>query len=231
MTQLSFESCVAVHRQNQLAGEANDAPGALNEGTAKGLDLSKAPKSGAFRGRTALARIEPHLKLASEVVSKNTGEHVQLIPDPRLDRHVAHLAVRLELDAQLASRYPPPRVFIGAITPSSDTATVHAVSATSSVSSRIPASNCARCASQRADNALGSRSSELFEGVMLPNGKDALLRAPSFVEENDRAWIDFLVGHDNLELVSVLDGLKQIELNGELELVSVLDCSGVGRVF
>ena len=97
MTQLSFESCVAVHRQNQLAGGANDAPGALNEGTAKGLDLSKAPQSGAFRGRTAFARIEPHLELASEVVSKNAGEHVQLIPDPRLDRHVAHLAVRLEL--------------------------------------------------------------------------------------------------------------------------------------
>ena len=89
-----------------------------------------------------------HLKLASEVVSKNSGEHVQLIPDPRLDRHVAHLAVRLEL------------------------------------------------------------------------GKDALLRAPSFVEENDLAWIDSLVGHDNLELVSVLDGLKQIELNGELVLAS-----------
>ena len=46
MTQLSFESCVAVHRQNQLAGGANDAPGALNEGTAKGRDLSKAPQGG-----------------------------------------------------------------------------------------------------------------------------------------------------------------------------------------
>ena len=42
MTPLSFESCVAFHRQNQFAGGANDAPGALNEGTAKGLDLSKA---------------------------------------------------------------------------------------------------------------------------------------------------------------------------------------------
>ena len=97
MTQLSFESCVTVHRQNQLAGGANDAPGALNEGSAKGLDLSKAPQGRAFRGRTSLARIEPHLKLASEVVSKNAGEHVQLVPNPPLDRHVAHLAVRLEL--------------------------------------------------------------------------------------------------------------------------------------
>ena len=84
MTQLSFESCVAVHRQNQLAGGANDAPGALNEGTAKGRDLSKAPQGGAFRGRTALAGIEPHLKLASEVVSMNAGEHVQLIPGVKI---------------------------------------------------------------------------------------------------------------------------------------------------
>ena len=74
-----------------------------------------------------------------------------------------------DTEAQLASRYPPPPVFIGAITPSSETATVHAVSATSSVSSRTLASNWGRCASQRAESALGSRSSELFEGVMLPN--------------------------------------------------------------
>ena len=39
MAQLSFESCVAVQRQNPLASGANDTPGALNEGTAKGLDL------------------------------------------------------------------------------------------------------------------------------------------------------------------------------------------------
>ena len=74
-----------------------------------------------------------------------------------------------DTEAQLASRYPPPPVFIGAITPSSETATVHAVSATSSVSSRTLASNWGRCASQRAESALGSRSSELFEGLMLPN--------------------------------------------------------------
>ena len=57
----------------------------------------KAQEGGAFRGRTTLARIEPHLLFASEVLSKNAGEHVQLIPDGRLDRHVTHLAVRLEL--------------------------------------------------------------------------------------------------------------------------------------
>ena len=57
MTQLSFESCVTVHRQNQLAGGANDAPGALNEGLAKGLDLSKAPQGRAFR-RSYVARAD-----------------------------------------------------------------------------------------------------------------------------------------------------------------------------
>ena len=56
MTQLSFESCVAVHWQDQLSGGANDAPGSLNEGAAKRLDLAKAPQCGAFRRRVALAR-------------------------------------------------------------------------------------------------------------------------------------------------------------------------------
>ena len=79
-------------------------------------------------------------------MSKNAGEHVQLVPNPRLDRHVAHLAVRLEL------------------------------------------------------------------------GEDALLRAPPFVEENDLARTDSLVGHDDLELAPVLDGLEQVELNGGLVL-------------
>ena len=70
-------------------------------------------------------------------------------------------AARLPVSAAL--------VFIGAITPSSGTATVHAVSATSSVSSRTLASSCGRCASQRAESALGNRSSELLEGVILPS--------------------------------------------------------------
>ena len=58
---------------------------------------------------------------------------------------------------------------IGLITGEVGSGTVHAVSATSSVSSRTLASNWGRYASQRAESALGSRSSELFEGVMLPN--------------------------------------------------------------
>ena len=75
-----------------------------------------------------------------------------------------------DTDAQLASRYPPPSLpFIGAITPSSDTAIVHAVSGTSSAAERTCASNRGRSSSQRADSALGSRSSKLFEGAMLPN--------------------------------------------------------------
>ena len=120
----------------------------MNEGTAKGLDFAKAPQGGAFRRRTALARIDLHLKLTSEVVSENAGEHVELVPNPRLGRHVAHLAVRLEL------------------------------------------------------------------------GEDALLRAPPFVEQNGLAWTGSLVGHDDLELVPVLDGLEQVELDGGLVLAS-----------
>ena len=78
-----------------------------------------------------------------------------------------------DTDAQLASRYPPPSLpFIGAITPSSDTAIVHAASGMSSVASRTCASNCGRSSSQRADSALGNRSSKLFEGAMLPNASN-----------------------------------------------------------
>ena len=56
--------------------------------------------------------------------------------------------------------------------------------------------------------------------VRLELGKDSLLRPPSFVEENDLAWIGHVVGHDDLELVSIFDGLKQIELNGSFVLAS-----------
>ena len=148
MAELSFESFVTVHRQDRFTGWANDAPGALNEGTAKGFDFAKAPQRGTFRRRAAGARRESHLEFAGEVVSENAGEHVQLVSNPRLDRYVAHLAVRLEL------------------------------------------------------------------------GKDSLLRPPSFVEENDLAWIGLVVGHDDLELVSIFGGLKQIELNGSFVLAS-----------
>ena len=57
-----------------------------------------------------------------------------------------------------------PRVFIGAITPSSDTATVHAVSATSSVSSRTLASNWGRCASQPRRERLGQSVQRTLRG-------------------------------------------------------------------
>ena len=49
MAKLSFESFVTVHRQDRFTGCANDAPGALNEGTAKGFDFAKAPQRGTFR--------------------------------------------------------------------------------------------------------------------------------------------------------------------------------------
>ena len=58
------------------------------------------------------------------------------------------------------------RLFIGAITPSSETTTARAVSATSAVASRTVVSNVSRCASHRADSALGSRSRLLFDGCM-----------------------------------------------------------------
>ena len=40
------------------------------------------------------------------------------------------------------------------------------------------------------------------------------------MEENDLAWTDSLVGRDDLELASVLDGLEQVELDGGLVLAS-----------
>ena len=51
---------------------------------------------GAFCRRATGARVESDLEFTSEVVSKNTGEHVQLVSHPRLDRYVVHLAMRLE---------------------------------------------------------------------------------------------------------------------------------------
>ena len=95
-----------------------------------------------------------------------------------------------DTDTQLASRYPPPSPFIGAITPSSDTATVRAVSATSSVSSRPRASTCGRCASQRAENALGNQTSELFEAVMLPNAANT-----SSASRGTRCAVSIAPGH------------------------------------
>ena len=40
MPEVSFKSLVTVHGQNQLTGWANDAPGALDESAAKGLNLA-----------------------------------------------------------------------------------------------------------------------------------------------------------------------------------------------
>ena len=60
--------------------------------------------------------------------------------------------------------------FIGTITPSSDTATVTASSGTTEPS-RNAASKRSRPASQWALTPLGKRSSELFDGAMLPNSR------------------------------------------------------------
>lgn len=43
----------------------------------------------------------------SEVMDENAGEHVELVACLRLDRHVAHLAVRLELGEDTLLRSPP----------------------------------------------------------------------------------------------------------------------------
>ena len=97
MSELSFSTIVAVHGEDQFTGWANNAPGALDEGTPKGPDLPEAPQRGALGGRATGARVELDLQLASEVVSEDAGEHVQLVADPGLDRYVVHLAMRLEL--------------------------------------------------------------------------------------------------------------------------------------
>ena len=46
--------------------------------------------------RAACAVIDLYLEFASEVVGKNAGKHVQLVAGPNPDRHVIHLAMRLE---------------------------------------------------------------------------------------------------------------------------------------
>ena len=58
--------------------------------------------------------------------------------------------------------------------------------------------------------------------MRLEFGEDALLRAPAFVECNDLARAHSFVGDDDLELVPVHGGLKQVELNRQLVLASDL---------
>jgi len=79
-------------------------------------------------------------------VCENGGKHVELIAHTRGDRHIVHLAVRLEF------------------------------------------------------------------------GKDPLLRPTTLVEPNDLAYAGALVGNDDLEVVAVLCGLEEVELNGCLVL-------------
>ena len=58
MPEFSFASSVGVHGEGQLPGWANHAPGALDEGTAKGSNLPEAPQRGALCGGAAGARVE-----------------------------------------------------------------------------------------------------------------------------------------------------------------------------
>ena len=78
MSELSFSTFVAVHGEEQIAGWANDAPGTLDEGTTKGPNLPEAPQCDALCGRATGTGVELDLELASQVVSKNAGEHEPL---------------------------------------------------------------------------------------------------------------------------------------------------------
>ena len=49
--------------------------------------------------------------------------------------------------------------------------------------------------------------------MRLELGKDTLFRSTTLVEGNDLAWAGALVGHDDLEFVSIFGGLEQIDLN------------------
>ena len=60
------------------------------------VSISRKRQSGARLAVVWRARMDAHLKLASEVVSEQAGEHVELVAHPGLDRHVVHLAVRFE---------------------------------------------------------------------------------------------------------------------------------------
>ena len=73
----------------------------------------------------------------------------------------AHSPSWSETEAQLASRYPPPPPLIGAITPSSDTATVHTVSGTSSSDSTATSTQALR---RGASASLCSRPSSASTG-------------------------------------------------------------------
>ena len=96
MPELSFATIVDVHGEDRFSGWANYAPSTLDEGTTKGPDFPETPQRGALCSRATIERVELDLQLASEVVSENTGEHVQLVSDPSLDRYIVHPAMRLE---------------------------------------------------------------------------------------------------------------------------------------
>ena len=60
----------------------------------------------------------------------------------------------------------------------------------------------------------GGHGNVIHLAVRLEFGKDTFLRSTALVECNDPAWATLLIGHDDLEFVSIFGGLEQIELNG-----------------
>ena len=58
--------------------------------------------------------------------------------------------------------------------------------------------------------------------MRLEFSKDTLLRSTAIVECNDLARAAALIGHDDLEFVSIFDGLEQIELNRRFVLATDL---------
>ena len=58
--------------------------------------------------------------------------------------------------------------------------------------------------------------------MRLEFSKDTLLRSTALVECNDLAWAAALIGHDDLEFVSIFGGLEQIELNRRFVLATDL---------
>ena len=72
------------------------ASGAPDEDTAKGFHLPEAPQCGPLRGLADCTAADLDLQFAGEVAGKDVGEYVRLVSNPDPDRHVIHLAMRLE---------------------------------------------------------------------------------------------------------------------------------------
>ena len=94
--EIGFKGFVMIHGKDGLVSGADDSTGALDEVAAKGFDFAEAPSGGALGGGSTSRRVELHLEFASEVVSEDGSEHVELVSDAGSDRDVVHLAMGFE---------------------------------------------------------------------------------------------------------------------------------------